>query len=115
MDKFYENIDLSDVICENCSKIKFEKHHPVLNPPMQLIISLQRPEYNGVTDENSKIKQKFPFYHNIPCLFQVAMMKWFILWPQSSFMLVRILIVVTISVMHWITTQEHVGDLTITS
>ena len=33
----------------------------------------------------AKIKQKLPFHHNIPCIFQVDMMKWFIFWHQSSF------------------------------
>ena len=48
MDKFYEKIDMSDVICEKCSKIngkinkdKFEKYQSVLNPQMQPRIFLQ--------------------------------------------------------------------------
>ena len=49
MDKFDENTELSDVICEEFSKISgkiskanIEKHQSILNPPMQLIIFLQR-------------------------------------------------------------------------
>ena len=51
MDNFYENTELSDIICEKCSKFsgkinkeKFEKHQLVLNPPMQIRIFLQIPE-----------------------------------------------------------------------
>ena len=58
MDKFYENTELGDVICENWSKIsgkisktKLEKYQSVLNPPMQLRVFLQISEYNGVRDE----------------------------------------------------------------
>ena len=49
IDEFYENTEMSDVICENGSKIngknnkaKFLKHHSVLNLSMQLRIFLQR-------------------------------------------------------------------------
>ena len=48
MDKFYEKTELSDVICEEWSKLSvkiskadFEKHQSVINPPMQLRIFLQ--------------------------------------------------------------------------
>ena len=54
-----------------------------------------------------KINQKLHFHHNIPCRFQVAMMKCFIFWSQSSFMSVNIWISVTTPVMYWITTQEN--------
>ena len=58
MDTFYEKTDLSDVICENCSKIygkmsksEFEKHQSVLKAPMQLRMFFQRSEYNSVRYE----------------------------------------------------------------
>ena len=48
IDKFYEKTELSDVICEKCSKLSgkiskanFEKHQSVLKPPMNLITVLQ--------------------------------------------------------------------------
>ena len=59
MDNFYENIELSDIICKKCSKFsgkinkeKFEKHQLVLNPPMQLRIFIPKSEYNGLIDRN---------------------------------------------------------------
>ena len=46
---FYEQTELSDLICENYSKINgersrlnFEKYQSVINPPIQLIILVQR-------------------------------------------------------------------------
>ena len=46
---FYENKELSDVICEHCSKksgknskAKFEKHQSLFKPPTDLMIFLQR-------------------------------------------------------------------------
>ena len=114
MDKFCANTELIYVIYEHCSKLssksskaKFEKHQSVLKPPMNLIIFLQRSEYNGVRDEYYKNKTKIPFRHNITCRFQVETMKWFILWYQSSFMLVKIWKLVTTSVMYWNTAQER--------
>ena len=65
MDTFYEKTDLSDVICENCSKIygkmsksEFEKHQSVLKAPMQLRMFFQRSEYNSVRYEYWKNKSK---------------------------------------------------------
>ena len=53
MENFYETNDLSDVICDECTKsssktrkYNFEKKKTVLKSPMQLIISLQRSNYN---------------------------------------------------------------------
>ena len=47
VDKFYEKNEMSDIICEECSKLSgktskanFEKHHSVLKPPMNLRIFL---------------------------------------------------------------------------
>ena len=59
-------------------------------------------------------KKILPFHQNIPCIDQVAMMNWLRLLSQSIFMSVKILIVVTISVMYLITTQEHGGYVMIT-
>ena len=63
IDKFYERIDLSDVICEKCSKnngktsrAKFLTNQSVLKTPMHLRIFLQRLEYNGVKYIYCKIK-----------------------------------------------------------
>ena len=62
--EFDEKTELIDVRCENCSIIygkisrsNFENYQSLLNTPMQLII----------------IVQKWAFYHNIPCHFQVVM------------------------------------------
>ena len=53
MFNFYEKIKLSAVICEKCSKLScktseanFEQKKSVIEPPMQIIIFLQRSEYN---------------------------------------------------------------------
>ena len=52
MDKFYETNELSDVICDNCTKFSVTTKKPnfeketVLKAPMQLRISLQRSHYN---------------------------------------------------------------------
>ena len=58
IDRFYEKTELSDAICEECSKLSgkssrsnFEQHQSVLKPPMNLRIFLQRPEYNFKRDE----------------------------------------------------------------
>ena len=58
IDMFYEKTELSDVICEGCSKLSgksskynFEKHQSVLTRPMNLRIFLQRPEYNFERDK----------------------------------------------------------------
>ena len=58
MDKLCEETELSNFICEECSRFigkiirdNFEKHKSVLNPPMNLIIFLQVSEYNFETDE----------------------------------------------------------------
>ena len=65
MDKFYDNTDMSYVICEECSKLSyksskvdFKKHQSVLKPPMNIIIFLQIPEYNFERDEYCKNKTK---------------------------------------------------------
>ena len=65
MDKFYETIELSDVICDNCTKSSlttrksnFEKKKTVLKSPMQLRIYLQRSHYNVKTSYSAKIKAK---------------------------------------------------------
>ena len=57
--------DLSDVICEECSKLSgklskanSEKHRSVLNPPMKLRIFLQISEYIYEIDEYYKNKTK---------------------------------------------------------
>ena len=64
MDKFYEETELSDVICDNCikssittRKSNFEKNI-VLKSPMQLIISLQRSHYNVENNIFCKNKTK---------------------------------------------------------
>ena len=56
MSKFYESNELSDVICDECSKVSgtekksnFESKQTIVSAPMQLIISLQRTEYNVET------------------------------------------------------------------
>ena len=53
MNKFYETNELSDVVCDECSKVRgteqrsnFETKQSVVSAPMQLRISLQRTEYN---------------------------------------------------------------------
>ena len=68
MDTFYGKTDLSDVTCEECSKLSgriskanFEEHQSVLNPPMQLRIFLQRSGYNFERDEYYKNKTKITF------------------------------------------------------
>ena len=58
IDRFYDNTYLSDVICEECSKLSgkssksnFVKHQSVLKTSMNLRIFLQIPEYNFERDE----------------------------------------------------------------
>ena len=75
MDRFYENAELNDVICENCSrtndkisKVNIEKNQSVLNPPMQLRIFLQISEYNDVRYEY--LKKKLSLHHNNTCIFR---------------------------------------------
>ena len=53
MDNFYENNELSDVICEHCyklggkiSKANLKKHQSVLKTPMNIRIFLQGSDYN---------------------------------------------------------------------
>ena len=65
MKKLYENNELSDVICDECSnasgteqKSNFETKKSVVTAPMQLRISLQRTEYNVETDSFCKNKTK---------------------------------------------------------
>ena len=65
MSKFYESDELSDVICDECSKVSgteqksnFETKLSKVSTPMQLRISLQRTEYNGKQKFTSKIKIK---------------------------------------------------------
>ena len=65
MDKFYETNELSDVICNTCTKssgtIKksnFETKQSVLKAPTQLRISLQRSHYNVENDTFCKNKTK---------------------------------------------------------
>ena len=77
MDKFYENTELSDVICEEYSKLSgkisksnLKKHQSLLNPLMDIRIFLQRSECKFERNESAKIKQKLVFHHNIPCLFR---------------------------------------------
>ena len=60
----------------------------------------------------AKIKQNSPLHHNIPCLFQVAIMKWFILWSQLNFIRLNIWMLITTMTVFWITAQENVGDVT---
>ena len=62
----------------------------------------------------AKINQKLPFYHNIICHFQLVMRKWFIFWSQSRFIKVNIGIVVTTTVIYWVTAQEHGVDMIMT-
>ena len=64
MDKFYETTELSDVICDICTKSRlttrksnFEKK-TVLKSPMQLRISLQRSHYNVKNNIFCKNKTK---------------------------------------------------------
>ena len=59
LDKFYETIELSDVLYENCSSInskisnyRFEKYQSVLSPSLQLRIFLQISKCNGERDDN---------------------------------------------------------------
>ena len=76
MDKFYETNELSDVICDTCTKSSgtkksnFEKKQSVMKSSMKLRISLQRSEYNVETNSLCKNKTKSPFQHSIPCPFQ---------------------------------------------
>ena len=63
MDKFYEKTELSDVICEGCSKLSgliskanFEKKQSVLKSQMQLIIYLRRPSFNYEKTKSAKLK-----------------------------------------------------------
>ena len=107
-DGFYDKTELSDVICENLSKnngksirFRFEKYKLVINQPTQIIILLQRTEYSHKTSEYRK--KKLNFYHNIPCHFQVAMMKWFIFWYQLRFFKVNMWIVVDTTMKYCIT------------
>ena len=65
MNEFYETNELSDVICDECSKVSgteqrsnFESKQSVLSAPTQLRISLQRTEYNVETDSFCKNKTK---------------------------------------------------------
>ena len=87
---------------------------PSLKAPMNLRIFLQRSEYNFEWDEYCKNKTKFLSHHNIPCLFQVNMVERFIFLSLSKFTLIKIWIVVTMSVMYWITTKEYDGIMTMT-
>ena len=57
MRKFYESNELSDVICDECSKFScteqksnFETKQSIVSAPIQLRISLQRTEYNWETE-----------------------------------------------------------------
>ena len=82
MGKFYVGTDLSDVIGEELSRLNgkisranFEKHQSVLKPSK---ISEYFFRDQSIMLENiniEKIKQKLPFHHNIPCLFQVNILK----------------------------------------
>ena len=77
MDKLYETNDLSDVICNTCTKssgtIKksnFETKQSVLKAPMKLGISLQRSHYNVKNDTFCKNKTKIALsssqFHHVP-------------------------------------------------
>ena len=79
MDKFYENTDLSDLICEKCPKFSgkmskeiFEKHQSVLNPPMQIRTFLKIPGYNGLRDEYFKNKAKIALPSQYYAYFSVS-------------------------------------------
>ena len=57
MSKFYESNELSDVICDECSKVSgteqksnFETKQSIVSASIQLRISLQRTEYNWETE-----------------------------------------------------------------
>ena len=61
MSKFYETNELSDFICEGCSKVSgteqisnFESKQSVVSAPIQLIIHIQRTEYNAETESFCK-------------------------------------------------------------
>ena len=78
MSKFYESNELSDVICDECSKVSgtekksnFESKQSIVSAPMQLRISLQRKEYNWETE--SFFKKKKLFQQNIPCIVQMIL------------------------------------------
>ena len=65
MSKFYDSNELSDVICEECSKVSgteqrsnFESKQEIVSAPMKLRISLQRTEYNVETEGFCKNKTK---------------------------------------------------------
>ena len=65
MENFYERNELSDFICDTCTKYSgtikksnFETKQLVLKAPMQLRISLQRSYYNVKTDSFCKNKTK---------------------------------------------------------
>ena len=72
---------------------------------MHLSIFLQRSECNGERYYYCKNKTKKYFHHNIPYLFPVNTIEWFILYSLSSFMLIKICMVVTTSVVYWIMKQ----------
>ena len=64
MSKFYESNELSDIICDECSKVSgteqnsnFESKQSIVSAPMQLRISLQRTEYNWETESFFKNKK----------------------------------------------------------
>ena len=51
--------------------VKLISKKTLLKPQMQLRIFIQIEEYNFETDKFGKIKQKFLFQPNIPCVFEV--------------------------------------------
>ena len=65
MCKFYETNELSDVICDECSKVSvteqksnFGTKQSKLSLPTQLRITLQRTEFNVETESMCKNKNK---------------------------------------------------------
>ena len=85
MGKLYK-AELSGVICEECSslsgkisKVDFEKYRSVLKPPMNIRIFLQISKYDFERYKYCKNKTKFLFQKNIPFLFKINMLEWFIL------------------------------------
>ena len=65
MSKLYETNELSDVICDECSKVSgteqkynFGTKQSIVLAPTQLRISLQRTEYNVESDSLCKFFKK---------------------------------------------------------
>ena len=73
MSKLYETNELSDVICDECSKVSgaeqksnFERKQSIVSVTTQLRISLQRTKYNVESDSMCKINKNSSFSRIFP-------------------------------------------------